>query len=111
MDGHRGDVLQLCGGTRRHLDAELGQHIVEGLHGEGRLGGLVAGPGQTHHQAVADQLVGPHALDAGDVLQPIRLGQGHDQGQGGSGDEGLEHGAHPQKGISGLPKNWLSQPG
>src|SRR5690606_6550144 len=63
VNGNRRDVLQLDVATRRHLDAELRQHVVEGLHRERRLRGLVTAAVEADHQAVANQLVGPYAAD------------------------------------------------
>ncbi|MNT56095.1 hypothetical protein D3C72_1933750 [compost metagenome] len=111
MDGHRRDVLQLhVADVGRHLDAELGQHVVEGLQGEGRLGGLVAGAVQAHHQAVADQLVVPHALDARQVLEALGLHGARGEQQAEGGDQSL-HGRSHQNGNSGLMKNRSNQPG
>ncbi|VFT41632.1 Uncharacterised protein [Pseudomonas aeruginosa] len=114
MHRYRGDVLQLhVADVGRHLDAELRQHVVEGLQGERRLRGLVAAAAQADHQAIADQLVGPHALDAGDILQPLGLGRAGGQEQRGEGQQVLElgHRERPQNGHSGLRKKRSSQPG
>ena len=75
MDRHCSHVLQLHVATLRHLDAELRHHVVEGLYRERRLGGLVAAAIKADHQAVTDQLVRTHALDAGQVFQALGLHQ------------------------------------
>ncbi|MCY1414200.1 hypothetical protein D9M71_296430 [compost metagenome] len=133
VHGDRGDVLQLhVAHVRRHLDAELRQHVVEGLQGERRLRGLVAGAVEADHQAVADQLVVAHALDGGDVLQAFGLGgqaqQCTEQNHVGAGHArdpantenfaGMarsysDHRPHypAQNGHIGLRKNRSSQPG
>uniref|UniRef100_A0A1I8APU4 PpsA n=1 Tax=Steinernema glaseri TaxID=37863 RepID=A0A1I8APU4_9BILA len=59
--------------ARRHLDTELREHVVEGLQGERGLGSLVTRAVEPHHQAVADQLVGTHAGNAGDVLEALGM--------------------------------------
>src|SRR5690606_10152924 len=70
----------------------LAEHVVEGLQGEGRLGGLVTRAVEADHQAVADQLVAAHALDAGDVLET--LGLGRHAGQQAEGEKHIfDHGA------------------
>ncbi len=73
MNRHRGDVLQLDIAAGRHLDAELRQHVVEGLHRKWRLGGLVTAAVQADDQAVADQLVAAHAMNGRDILQPFGM--------------------------------------
>ncbi len=114
MHRHRSDVLQLhVARSRRHLDAELREHVVERLQGERRLRGLVAGTVEADDQAVADQLVGAYARDAGDVLQALglrRAGAGQQQG-GGEQLPQVEHGQGTQKGQSGLMKKRSSHPG
>ncbi|MNJ43914.1 hypothetical protein D3C77_389400 [compost metagenome] len=97
MHRDRRDVLELhVAGTGRHLDAELRQHVVEGLQGERRLGGLVTRAVEPHHQAVADQLVAAHAGNAGNVLQAFSLRDKRDghQKRGGNQLLEVEHG-HP----------------
>ena len=112
MDGHRGDVLQLDVAAARHLDAELRQHVVEGLHGERRLGGLVAAAIEAHHQPVTDQLVGAHAMDGRHVLEALGLGGCADQQQPGEQEHFLQHAiGSGQNGHSGLMKKRSSQPG
>jgi hypothetical protein len=73
MNRHRGDVLQLDIAAGRHLDAELRQHVVEGLHGERCLGGLVTAAIQANDKAIADQLVAAHTVNGRDILQPLGL--------------------------------------
>ncbi len=91
MNGNRRDVLQLDVATRRHLDAELRQHVVEGLHRERRLRGLVTAAVEADHQAVANQLVGPYAADGGDVLQSLGLNRRCRQGHEHHHDERIEY--------------------
>jgi len=80
-DHHRRDVARLHGHAGRQQDAELLQHRRHALAGEGGLRGLVAGAVQAHHQAVAGQRVGTHALDRGDLLDARRLGGRRDREQ------------------------------
>jgi hypothetical protein len=64
---HRRDVA----GAQRlaaHIDAEPLQHGGERLLGEGNVVERVAGAVEADHQAVADQLVLPHALDVAEIL-------------------------------------------
>ena len=68
---HRRDVLQLRRHVGRHRDAELREHVRQRLHRERRLAGLVAGAVQADHEAVADELVGAHALHLRHVLDAL----------------------------------------
>ncbi len=77
---HRRHVLQLRRDVGRHRDAELRQHVVQRLHGERRLAGLIAGAVQTHHQPIAHQLIGAHALDLRQILDALGL-RGRRRGQ------------------------------
>ncbi len=83
-DHHRGDVLglqlrRLIGG----VDAEPFQHPDERLAGEHRVVELIAGVVEADHQSVADKLVGTHAFDVGDVLDPgLRAGRDRPQREG-----------------------------
>jgi len=52
----------------RHRNAQLRQHISEGLHRKGRLAGLIAGAVETDHQAITHQLIGAHALYVRHIL-------------------------------------------
>ncbi len=70
---HRRHVLQLHVHALRNRDAQLLQHVVQALRGERRLHRLVAGAVEAHHQAVADQRVVPHALNAGELLEPLGM--------------------------------------
>ncbi len=49
--------------------------LLQGLHGKGRLAGLVAGAVETDDQPVADQLVGAHALYLRHVFDAFGLGE------------------------------------
>ena len=66
--------------ARRNLDAELGQHGRQALDRERRLGRLVTGAIEADDQAIADQLIGSHALDGRDLLEPAGLGLVAEQG-------------------------------
>ena len=72
-------VAHLDTRTRWHGNAELGQHVIERLHRKGRLAGLVTRAVQAHYQAVSNQLVGAHASNAGNILEPLGLCQRADQ--------------------------------
>ncbi|MNM96126.1 hypothetical protein D3C81_1085920 [compost metagenome] len=105
MHGNRGNVLQLhVTHVRRNADAELGEHVVEGLQGERRLRGLVASAVEADHQAVADQLVVAHALDGGDVLQALGVSrqakQHTEQHHVGAG-----HARDPADGFAGMARS------
>ncbi len=66
---HGGDVLGLQFGLLvAGVDAEALQHADEQFTGEHGVVELVAGVVQADDKAVADELVLPHALDVGDVL-------------------------------------------
>jgi len=112
MNRHRRDVLQLNVATGRHLDAELGQHVVEGLHGERRLGGLVTATVQADNQAVADQLVTTNTMDGRDILQTLGLCASTEREQTREQKQFFPHDiSSGQKGHIGLMKNRSSQPG
>ena len=66
-----GEIDELFGGdavalVQRQVDAELREHRHHALHGERGLRGLVAGAVEADDQAVADQLVRPHARERRD---------------------------------------------
>src|SRR6185437_12110748 len=73
---YRRHVPQPQIGSGWKIDAHLHQHAHDGLHGERRLTGLVARAIEPHHQAVPDELVGPHALDRRKILYALSLGRG-----------------------------------
>jgi hypothetical protein len=50
------------------VDAEAFQHGLQGLLGERRIVERVAGAVEPDHEAIAKQLVLPHPLDAGEIL-------------------------------------------
>ncbi len=54
------------------IDAEPLEHRLQRLLGEGDVVERVAGAVEADHEAVADQLVLPHALDIGEVLDARR---------------------------------------
>ena len=61
-----------CGVTFEGTDhAHLREHVGERLDGERRLAGLIAGAVEPDHQAVADELVGAHALHLRHVLDAL----------------------------------------
>ncbi len=98
----------------RDLDAELRQHVVEGLQGERGLGGLVTCTVETNDQTVTDQLVGPYAGDARDVLQTLGVDAERCGQQQGRRYQLLELDSclsRYQKGNNGLRKNRSNQPG
>ena len=90
-DHHRGHVAQLQTGALRQRDAQLREHRLQALRGERRLRGLVAAAVQTHHQAVADQLVRPYTLDRGQVLDALRVR--HAGGERSERNEGTQQAA------------------
>ena len=61
-----------------HVETQVLEHRLDGLLGEGRIAQGVAGPLQTDHQAIADQLAVARAAQDRDVLDP-----GRDGGRGG----------------------------
>ncbi len=72
----------------RDVDAEFAEHVLQALHGEGRLAGAVAGVVQAHDQAVADQRVAAHAADLGQVLDALGRGRrAHGQRQQSDGGQ------------------------
>ena len=110
MHRYRGDVLQR---TLPTLAGTLMPNCASMLLKVCRVNGAVWSPplplsrppGHSHH------LVGPHALDAGDILQ--LLGRAGGQEQRGEGQQVFElgHRERPQNGHSGLRKKRSSQPG
>ncbi len=68
-DHHRGHVfrLQVGGYAGRQVDAQALKHGEQRLGGVGHLRGLVAGAAEADHQAVADELIHPHPLHAGEI--------------------------------------------
>jgi hypothetical protein len=56
--------------VRMVADAHALEHRLQRLLGEGNVVQRVAGAGEADHEAVADQLVLPHAFDVGEVLDP-----------------------------------------
>jgi hypothetical protein len=76
-DHHHGDVL---GGDRRrgHGQVEALQQVGQRLLPEDRI--LVAVPGQTDHQPVADQLVVPRPGDRDQVAYPDATRRPHGEG-------------------------------
>ena len=80
---HGGDVAGADGGAA-DVDAHALQHRLQRLLGEGDVVEGVAGAVEADDQAIADQLVLPHALDIGEVLDPGRRtggNRGHCQRQ------------------------------
>ena len=72
MYNHRRDVLRFYFGTRWNLHPELGEHVFQAVHGEGRIGVFIPRTIQPHHKAIANELVAAHALDRSEVLDTFR---------------------------------------
>ena len=70
-DHDGGDVAGADGGAA-DVDAHAFQHRLQRLLGEGDVVERIAGAVEADDEAVADQLVLPHALDIGEVLDPRR---------------------------------------
>lgn len=66
-DHHGGDVAGADGGAA-DVDAHALEHRLQRLLGEGNVVERVAGAVEADDEAVADELVLPHALDVGEVL-------------------------------------------
>ncbi len=66
---HGGDVAGADGGAA-DVDAHALEHRLQRLLGEGDVVQGVAGAVEADDEAVADQLVLPHALDIGEILDP-----------------------------------------
>ena len=66
-DHHGGDVAGADGGAA-DVDAHALEHRLQRLLGEGDVVERVAGAVEADDEAVADELVLPHALDIGEVL-------------------------------------------
>jgi hypothetical protein len=88
---HGGDVR---GAQRRAsgIDAEALEHRLQGLFGERRVVERVPGPVEADHEAVADELVLAHALDAGEILDARQRrgggGRQHQRGAKSAGEAG-----------------------
>ena len=55
-------------------DAHALEHRLQRLLGEGNVVQRVAGAGEADHEAVADQLILPHAFDVGEVREVAPAG-------------------------------------
>jgi hypothetical protein len=74
-------TLRSCGLTSSgHDDAELREHVLDALHGEGRLARLVAGAVEADDEPVADELVRAHARDGREVLDAVGVRGRRDRG-------------------------------
>ena len=71
MNHHRRDVLSLRIDIGRHVHPQLGQHALDTLHGERRLGDLVTTAVEANHQPVTHQLIATNALDLRDIFDPL----------------------------------------
>ena len=74
MHRHRRDIFQLRIYVRWNGHAQLLQHVLQTLNRKRRLGGFIPGAGQAHHEAIANQVVGAHAGDIRNILDPHSLG-------------------------------------
>ena len=74
MHRHRRDIFQLGIYIRWNGHAQLLQHILQALNRKRRLGGFIPSSGQAHHEAITNQVIGAHACDIRDILNPHRLG-------------------------------------
>jgi hypothetical protein len=78
---HGRDVAGADGGAA-NVDAHAFQHRLQRLLGEGDVVEGVAGAVEADHEAVADQLVLPHAFDVREILDPRgRVGRRHQRRQ------------------------------
>ena len=68
-DHDGGDVAGADGGAA-DVDAHALEHRLQRLLGEGDVVQRVAGAVEADDEAVADQLVLPHAFDVGEILDP-----------------------------------------
>ncbi|MDT4842737.1 hypothetical protein FQZ97_766500 [compost metagenome] len=84
-------VLQLHIAAGGHGNAQLRQHVGQALLGERRLAHLVTAAVQAHDQTVADQLVAAHALDRGQVLEPLGLRRAGARQQAGGNADARQH--------------------
>ena len=75
------------------LDAQLLQHVLEGLHRKWRLAGLVTTSVKTYNQSVADQLVSTHTRHISQVFDPLscRLNRQAEQSQCKNREQKLFH--------------------
>src|SRR5690606_1547388 len=71
LDRNGGNVLELQVDARRNRDTELRKHVLDALHGEGCLAGLVTRAVEADDEAITHQLVVAHPGDAGKVLDPV----------------------------------------
>src|SRR6266404_4232302 len=69
------DVLELRRDVCGNRDAQLRQHVVERLHGERRLAGLIAGAVEADDQPITHQLVRSHPLYLRQVLDAFGFGE------------------------------------
>jgi hypothetical protein len=75
------------------VDAEAFGHAFQRLAGERAVAQAVARAVQADHEAIADQLVGPDALDGGDILDPgLGVGGGRARQRGQSDQDRSEEG-------------------
>src|SRR5690606_19869327 len=72
--GHHGrrHILYLHIGALRDSDPQLRQHVGEALLSKRCLPDLITCAVQAHHQAIAHQLIGTHALYGSQILDAIR---------------------------------------
>ena len=70
-DHHRRHVVELELRPLGHGDTELNQHVLQTLHGKGRLDRLIPRTGEAHHQSVAHELVISDPIDTRQILNQI----------------------------------------
>jgi len=71
MNRHCGDIFQLRVDTRWNGHAQFIEHIAQALHCKRGLAGAVAAIIQPDHQPIPDQRIGAHAIDLGEVFNPL----------------------------------------
>ncbi|OIQ81042.1 hypothetical protein GALL_371850 [mine drainage metagenome] len=68
---HRSHVLELQQGAGWQIHTHVLQHADDALHRKWRLRGHVASAVETHHEAVAHQLIAAYALNRRQILDPV----------------------------------------
>ena len=74
-----------------HVHAEVLQHALDGLLGEGGVGERVARPAQAHDEAVADELAVARVAQDRNVLDARRRGRRGDEAEQQRDDERAHH--------------------
>ncbi len=89
LGAERGQIAGGADGGAADVDAHALEHRLQRLLGEGDVVQRIAGAVEADDEAVADQLVLPHAFDIGEILDPRgrirRRGRQHQRQQRGAG--------------------------